>query len=375
MGLLFLANSSGTVTFEVDPEVAGEIKVEVIQDGGEIRVIDARSRSTTKLSSGAYGLAIHGDQDKYQRDRDRVTVTRGGQPIVKVTPKWRLAFNKWFMPTPPDMRGWDAGSDCRVACLNDGVLRLDGDSVATCRIEAKDMSIRVQVRKLAGDAVELRLRSSADGRVFVNGSFDGSNNLRIGKTEAGDAKAANLALAKAKKPLNDNFSMEFRAEGDKLSLLVDGQPVLKARDPSPKSGMPAIETRHASGEFSQIELMVPNKEALVADRRAETPAVLPPMSPAALVDMPAGIPGLRSWSVETVGHRGGIVSAALSPDGKLLATGGDDPGVRLWDPATGKLRRLLLGHSETVRAVAWSRDGKTLASGGKDGSLPPMGPG
>ena len=55
-----------------------------------------------------------------------------------------------------------------------------------------------------------------------------------------------------------------------------------------------------------------------------------------------------------------------SPDGKRIASAGDDYTVRVWNSATGKLVYLYRGHTGYVRTVAWSPNGHVIASGGND---------
>ncbi len=66
--------------------------------------------------------------------------------------------------------------------------------------------------------------------------------------------------------------------------------------------------------------------------------------------------------------RGLSVSAlAFSPDGRWLATGGADAGVRLWEVASGQELLRLPGHEGDVEDVAFGTDGRTLLSCGRDG--------
>jgi WD40 repeat protein len=58
---------------------------------------------------------------------------------------------------------------------------------------------------------------------------------------------------------------------------------------------------------------------------------------------------------------------AMSPDGTLLAGGGDDPSLYLWQTATAKPLARLPGHTDWVLCFCFSRNGKLLASGGYDG--------
>ena len=60
-------------------------------------------------------------------------------------------------------------------------------------------------------------------------------------------------------------------------------------------------------------------------------------------------------------------SVAYNPDGDILASGGNNEKVELWDVTDGTLLQTLDGHADAVNTIAFSPDGKWIASGGNDG--------
>jgi len=60
------------------------------------------------------------------------------------------------------------------------------------------------------------------------------------------------------------------------------------------------------------------------------------------------------------GHTNGVLRMAFSPDGQLLATGGSDKMVRLWDPKTGECLHTLGRFTPYATCIAFSPDGQNL---------------
>ena len=63
-----------------------------------------------------------------------------------------------------------------------------------------------------------------------------------------------------------------------------------------------------------------------------------------------------------------IQSIAWHPSGKLLATGGDDCRVIVWDAATGETHKELADFIEPVYGIAFSADGSLMATMEKEGA-------
>ena len=86
--------------------------------------------------------------------------------------------------------------------------------------------------------------------------------------------------------------------------------------------------------------------------------------------------GVHLWSVadgadETVlSPQNGFQKLSVSPDGRLLACGGDGGQIELWDWKERQLLRVFYGHkTANIQALAFTPDGGILVSGSSDGTV------
>ena len=69
-------------------------------------------------------------------------------------------------------------------------------------------------------------------------------------------------------------------------------------------------------------------------------------------------------------HRGSVCAVAVSPDGKMLASGCSANMIKFWNAEDMKAALASMSdHQSIIRTLCFSTDGKTLASGSEDNTV------
>jgi WD40 repeat protein len=175
----------------------------------------------------------------------------------------------------------------------------------------------------------------------------------------------------------DGFASRERAIDELTDELAQpgsdsGRNSLDGKDGSRVTGTPSTGTSSPVGRFGRKGLVLTGTFiaiVLVALTLIKIQTSEPPQDQHdAASGPPKSLPAAGPIAT-FIGHTDNIQALALSPDGRILASGSDDRTIKLWDFPSGRLLRSLTGHTETVGSLAFSPDGLKLATASDDKTI------
>ena len=216
---------------------------------------------------------------------------------------------------------------------------------------------RLDLATLPGHSLPLRsVAFSPDGRWLASG---GGQFGHPGEVKVWDLVTATEVFAlRAPAPVR---SVAFSPNGARLAIGGDG---VGGRDGALKvwdlaAAKEIFTLAHEAGPIYAVAFS-PNGGQLAIGGGGVDPNGLALPAEVKIWDLSAG-----RQTVALRGHQAQVRSVAFNPDGRWLASAGDDT-VKVWDLAAAKEAATLRGHDSHVTSVAFSADGQRLASASED---------
>jgi eukaryotic-like serine/threonine-protein kinase len=200
------------------------------------------------------------------------------------------------------------------------------------------------------------LRMPADSAIFL---LDGPEGPRVGTADAWGVRVTDS---------DGRVSLQFSLGPGRLASLVatpdgvraveiDGDRVVRLRDPTGR--VQAVLDTVANAFAGLATVSADGTQAAIA--WGSTPRGRD------VVDVYETASGKRRAACG--GHDGGVWGLAFSPDGRLLASCGEDNRACVWDVTTGTLAAEMRGHTSKVLHVAFRSDGARLLTASADGTV------
>ncbi len=189
-------------------------------------------------------------------------------------------------------------------------------------------------KALEGDNQGVRSAAfSPDGKTLVSGGWD--NSIRVWDVQTGE-------LLKTLTALGEDVAVVYSPDG---KTLVSGSKYGRIQFWDAETWTLIASDRY-NGTIASLAYS-PNGQRLAVG-----------LAQSSEVHLRDGFTYERVESLR--GHRDNVVSVAYSPDGKLLASGGSEGEILLWDANTGKRLKILTKAEGSPVSVVFSPDSKTL---------------
>jgi WD40 repeat protein len=245
---------------------------------------------------------------------------------------------------------------------------IDGDEGA-----AREAALAAGYRPLAPERQALFL--------FLTGQWEAYDQLDF------DRRLLRAAYESAAEPLRKRVAQQARQAGraDLIEVIAGGRDGRRLGRMSADEWAATLDVLERSGAWPrlwQLARSAPPRWAVAVLQRLASSGWSPPeradyeeLRALAQGGSPSDFGSAELCRAVLRGHERSVDCLAVSPDGRLLASGGADGWICLWRLPEGELLgeyrerwpgRGLSGHQGAVNCLAFSRDGHVLASGGDD---------